>query len=189
MKAIGIVGSPRAGGNCEILTRRCLDILETYEIETELVCLAGMDIQGCTACEACKGGELCTVEDDLWPLYEAMKRSDVIIVSSPTYFGSATPELMAALDRCGYIARNNGHLFQGKVGSPIAVARRAGHNFTFAQLLMWYYICGMIVHGSTYWSIAIGRQPGEVLQDQEGLMTIDRLGHNLARLAQQMASS
>ena len=43
-------------------------------------------------------------------LFEAMLRADILIVGSPVHFGSATPELMALLDRAGYVARANGNL-------------------------------------------------------------------------------
>jgi multimeric flavodoxin WrbA len=182
MKAIGIVGSPRPDGNTAILTRRCLEVLSSEGIETELIQLAGKQLSGCTDCQGCASDEICTIEDDFWPIYESMKAADVILVGSPTYFGSATPEIMAVLDRAGYIARKHGDAFAGKLGSPIAISRRAGHNFTFAQLLLWYYICGMIVPGSSYWSIGIGRHPGEVLEDLEGVKTAEDLGHRLADL-------
>jgi multimeric flavodoxin WrbA len=159
-----------------------LDVLGSHGIKTELVHLAGKELRGCTDCGVCIEDEVCSIEDDLWPIFEAMKRSDAIIVSVPTYFGSATPESMALLDRAGYIARKHGNPFARKVGSPIAVSRRAGHNFTFAQLLMWFNICGFVVPGSSYWSVGIGRHPGEVLEDEEGLQTIRDLGENIAWL-------
>ena len=57
-----------------------------------------------------------------------------VIAGSPVYFGSATPQTMAMLDRVGYVARKRGNFLRRKVGAAIAVARRAGQNFTFAQL-------------------------------------------------------
>jgi multimeric flavodoxin WrbA len=115
-----------------------------------------------------------------------MVRADIIVVGSPTYFGSATPVTMALLDRAGYVSRSNGHLFSRKIGGPIAVARRAGHNFTYAQLMFWYTINDMIVPGSTYWPVALAREPGAVLQDEEALETVDRFADNLAWLSQKL---
>ena len=105
------------------------------------------------------------------------------MVGSPVYFGSATPPLMALLQRAGYVARANGNLLSRKLGGPVAVARRAGQNFTFAQLLFWFMISDMIVPGSSYWNIAFGRLAGEVQNDAEGLQTVERFGENLAWLA------
>lgn len=126
-------------------------------------------------------------DDDFAPLFEKMLRADILIVGSPVHFGSAAPELMALLDRAGYVSRANGNLFTRKIGGPIAVARRAGHNFTYAQLLFWYMINDMVVPGSTYWNVALAREPGAVAGDAEALATIDRFADNLAWLAGRLA--
>ena len=90
---------------------------------------------------------------------------------------------MALLDRAGYVSRSNGGMLSRKIGGPIAVARRAGHNFTYAQLMMWYLVNDMVVPGSTYWNVGVARDPGEINNDAEALATIDRFADNLAWLA------
>lgn len=185
--ALAICGSPRRNGNTETLLRRALDRLSGQGIAGELISLSGKNIRGCTACggcgeskdSSCPGG----AGDDFQPIFEKMVRADIIIVGSPVYFGSATPELMALLDRAGYVGRANGGLFSRKIGGPLAVARRAGHNFTYAQLLFWYMINDMVVPGSTYWNVALAREPGAVVNDTEALETVDRFADNLAWLA------
>jgi multimeric flavodoxin WrbA len=71
---------------------------------------------------------------------------------------------------------------RNKVGGPIVVARRAGQNFTFAQLMFFFMIQEMIVPGSSYWNIAFGRSKGDVLTDEEGINTVKNFGKNLAWL-------
>ena len=186
MKILAISGSPRQGGNTDMILRVALDVLEEKGIETEFISLAGKSILPCTACVACKKAPRCTLKDDFDSIFRAMIESDGFIVGSPVYFGSATPELVALLDRAGYVARHNGNLFNRKVGGPIAVARRIGQNFTVAQLLMWYMINGMIVPGSSYWNIAFGREKGEVMQDEEGLRTIRTFAENIAWLLEKI---
>jgi multimeric flavodoxin WrbA len=187
MKAIAINGSPRKGGNTEVLLKRCLAGLTKHGIETEFIPLHGKSIKGCTACGWCreaKDGTCRIKDDDAHPIFAAMKEADIIVVGSPVYFGSAVPELMMLLDRAGYVFRSGQeNPFSRKIGGPIVVARRAGHNFTYAQLLYWFMINDMVVPGSTYWNIAFGRTPGEVENDEEGLATIDRFAENLAWLA------
>lgn len=185
-KAVGICGSPRNNGNTELLVQRALDRLATAGIETRLVPLAGKTIEPCRACGLCakrKDGTCGIKDDDFAGVFDAMKAAAIVIVGSPVYFGSATPQTMALLDRAGYVSRANGHLFSRKLGGPVVVARRAGQNFTYAQLLYWYMINDMVVPGSTYWSIAFGREPGEAAKDEEGLATVDRFADNLAWLA------
>ena len=186
MKAIGIVGSPRKNGNTEILTRHSLKAIEEEGIETELISLAGLDIKPCNACMVCKKEESCPIDDDLWPIYIKMKEADAIILASPVYFGSATALMKALMERAGYIAMGNGRKFEGKVGGPLVVARRAGQNFTFAQLLYWFHIAGFFMPGSTYWNIAFGREKGEVEKDEEGLATAWNFGKNIAFLVKKL---
>ena len=76
MKALGIVGSPRRGGNTEILTEHALKAIAEEGIGTELITLAGLDIKGCTGCMACLNAEMCSIKDDMWPIYEKMKEAD-----------------------------------------------------------------------------------------------------------------
>jgi multimeric flavodoxin WrbA len=74
------------------------------------------------------------------------------------------------------------------LGGPFAVARRAGHNFTYAQLLFWFMLNEMIVPGSSYWNVALAREAGQVMQDTEALATADRFAENLAWLAQKIGA-
>jgi multimeric flavodoxin WrbA len=189
MHAIAISGSPRKDGNTDTLLRRCLDRLATHGIAGDFATLRDKTIKGCRACATCsrlKDKTCNTKDDDFHPVFEAMQRADIIVVGSPVYFGSATPEIVALLDRAGYVSRANGHLFSRKIGGPVAVARRAGHNFTYAQLMFWFTINDMIVPGSTYWNVGLARDPGAVKDDAEALATIDRFADNLAWLAERL---
>ena len=67
MKALGIVGSPRKGGNTEILTAHCLKAIAEEGLETELISLAGRDIRGCRGCDYCHDHDNCLIEDDVQP--------------------------------------------------------------------------------------------------------------------------
>ncbi len=186
MKAIAIVGSPRKKGNTEILARHTLKAIEEEGLNTELISLAGLEIKPCNACEVCKKEERCSIEDDLFPIYTKMKEADAIILASPVYFGSATALIKAVMDRAGYIGYLNGRVFNGKVGGPLVVARRAGKNFTFAQLAYWFSIQGCFVPGSTYWNVAFGHGKGEVEQDEEGMRTAWNFGKNIAFLVKKL---
>ena len=185
MKAVGIVGSPRKNGNTEILTKHTLKAIEEEGLDTELISLAGLDIRPCDDCRVCLDEERCPIDDDLFPLYNKIKEAEAIILASPVYFGSATALLKAFMERTGRIGQR-GRVFVGKVGGPLVVARRAGQNFTFAQLMYWFHILGFFMPGSTYWNIAFGRQPGEVEQDKEGLKTAWNFGKNIAFLVKKV---
>ena len=72
------------------------------------------------------------------------------------------------------------------MGGPLVVARRAGQNFTHAQLTYWFQLLGFFVAGSTYWNIAFGREKGEVSEDEEGLNTAWNFGKNIALLVKKL---
>ncbi|MDD4858764.1 MAG: flavodoxin family protein [Dehalococcoidales bacterium] len=186
MKAIGIVGSPRKNGNTELLMAHTLKAIGEEGIETELVRLAGLDIKPCNACMTCKTEERCAIKDDLFPIYIKLKEADGIILGSPVYYGSATGLVKCFMERVGYISRWNGEPLRGKTGGPLVVARRAGKNFTMAQLTLWFQILGFYIPGSSYWNVAIGREKGEVEHDEEGMRTAWNFGKNMAYLIKKL---
>ena len=186
MKAIGIVGSVRKNGNTEILTSHALKAIAEEGLDTELIRLADLDITPCNACMVCKDEENCPIDDDLMPIYAKMKEADAIILASPVYFGSVTALLKILMERTGYIAYWHRTL-EGKVGGPLVVARRAGQNFTLAQLDLWFQILGFFMPGSTYWNIAFGgREKGDVEKDEEGLKAAWNFGKNVAFLVKKL---
>ena len=184
-KAVLICGSPRKKGNTEMLLEIAGTELEKNNIDTELVLLAGKNIRPCVACTKCKElmDRTCVMkDDDFHDVFNKMIEADAVIIGSPVYFGSATSQTTALLHRAGYVSRTNGQLLAGKVGGPVVVARRAGQNFTYAQLLYFYMISDMIVPGSSYWNVAFGKGKGEVMEDGEGIETITHFAGNIARL-------
>ena len=191
MKVLGISGSPRREGNTDILINTALRILADEGFDIEFLSLADHPIKPCVACQGCfSSGEMRCVQND--PAFEGIldkfAAADGILVGSPVYFGSATPQIMALLDRVGYVARRHPQLLRRKVGAAIVVARRAGQNFTLAQLNYFFLISEMIIPGSTYWNIAFGREKGEVQNDAEGLETVRNLARNMAWLMKKLAA-
>lgn len=133
-------------------------------------------------CRNEKDGRCHGRNDDLTPYFPDIYAADALILGTPVYFGAATAEMAAFISRVGYVSRQNGGLLKGKVGAPIVVARRAGHNFTVAQLNYFFLINGMIVPGASYWPIAFGGALKDVLNDAEGVATIKSLGATVASL-------
>lgn len=189
MRVLGVSGSPRPGGNTDLLIKRALGILANEGFETDFLSLADRPIKPCMACGGCFRSEevRCVQEDPAFAgIIERFQAAQGVLVGSPVYFGSATPQTMALLDRVGYVARKHPGLLRRKVGAAIVVARRAGQNFTFAQINYFFLIAEMIVPGSTYWNVAFGREKGEVAKDEEGLKTVDTLAANVAWLMKKL---
>jgi multimeric flavodoxin WrbA len=189
MKVIAFNGSARKDGNTAFLTKEVLRELEKEGIDTELIQLAGTRIQGCTACSECFETleKRCAVTSDSVNDYIAkMLDADGIILSSPTYFADITPELKALIDRAGMVARANGDMFHHKVGAAVVTMRRAGAIHAFDSINHFFFIGQMIVPGSSYWNIGIGRAVGEVQDDAEGIETMKTLGKNMAWLIKKL---
>lgn len=188
-KALAINGSPRKNSNTGIMLEKVLERLRLRNVECETLNLSGLRIQGCIACMGCRkepaNAPRCVQEDkdDFKGLLPKLIEADVILVGSPVYFGSATGQIMSFLQRAGYALRGKNIAYlKGKIGASVVVARRAGQNFTFAQLNYFFLINEMIVPGSTYWNMGSAMGPGEVVNDAEGMATMERLGDNIGEL-------
>ncbi|MCE1245290.1 MAG: flavodoxin family protein [Firmicutes bacterium] len=185
MKVLAINGSARKDGNTAILVKHLFKELEQEGIETELIQLSGETIRGCTACGACYKlkNKKCVINNDIVnSLVEKMTEADGIILASPTYFADVTTELKAVIDRTGCVAKANDDLFRRKAGAAVVAVRRGGAIHTFDTINHFFFISQMVVPGSSYWNVGIGRLPGEVENDEEGLRTMENLGRNMAWL-------
>ncbi len=185
MKVVAFSGSARKDGNTAILVREVFAALEKEGIATELVQLAGERLRGCIACYRCwetKDGT-CAVKDDcINDCIRKMTEADGIILASPTYFADITTEIKALVDRAGMTTRAGGDLLRRKVGAAVIAVRRAGAIHGFDSLNHFFLINQMIVPGSSYWNVGVGREAGEVANDAEGLQTMRTLGENMAWL-------
>ena len=189
MKVVAFSGSARKGGNTAQLLQLVLAELSAAGVETELVELAGQPVQGCIACYKCfkEKNHRCAVEKDVInDCIARMEAADGILLGSPTYFADVSAGMKALIERCGMVARANGDMFQRKVGAGVVAVRRAGAYHVFSSLNAFFLIGQMIVVGSSYWNIGIGREPGEAMGDAEGVKTMQELGRNMAWLLQKV---
>ena len=184
MKALGIVGSPRRGGNTEQYMEHTLKAIAEEGIETELLSLAGKDIRPCNACMVCRTGEKCSIDDDLMPIYLKMKEADAIIIGCPVYFQSSNALTRAFLERAGYISLQNKRVFAGKVGGPLVVTRRTAMSLTYAQMLLWFSGQRFFIPGAM--TTAFGRDKGDVLKDEEGMGNARDFGKGVAFLLKKL---
>jgi multimeric flavodoxin WrbA len=185
MKVVAFNGSPRAGGNTAQSLKIVLAELGKEGIETELVQLGGKRVFGCLDCGGCwrnKDRKCARTDDDMNYYIGKLFEADGILIGSPVYFSSMTPEVKALIDRGGFVAGANGGLLKRKVGAAVVAVRRAGSNLTYAAINMFFGITQMIVPGSTYWNMAFGLNPGDIHNDEEGVTTLENLGINMAWL-------
>jgi len=191
MKVVAINGSARKDGNTAILVRAVFAELEKEGVETHMEQLGGVKLTGCTACYECfkRKDKRCAVNKDRMNDYiQLMLDADAIILASPTYFADVTAGLRAVIERSGMVARACEDMFARKVGAAVVAMRRAGGMQTFNSLNSFFFIGQMIVPGSSYWNMGVGRDVGQVEGDQEGLKTMADLGRNMAWLMKKLAS-
>ena len=189
MKVAAFNGSPRREGNTAILIGEVFKVLESHGIETEMIQLGNKTVHGCTACMKCREiqDNKCHIKNDhLNFCIEKMNEADGIIIGSPVYFADVTPEVKALIDVAGYVTRSNDFTLSRKVGAAVIAVRRGGALHAFETINNFFLINQMIVPGSSYWNFAIGRNPGDVLNDSEGIQTMQTLGENMAWLLQQL---
>lgn len=191
MKAIAINGSPRKGGNTEILLKKVLEPIEAAGWDTTYRRIGGKPVRGCTACMKCveKQNGRCIIEDDVINDYiEQMLAADAIILGSPTYFADVSAEMKALIDRTGFVALANGGAFSGKIGAAVVAARRGGATHVFDTINHMFLISFMIVPGSLYWNFGLGTDKGEVSGDEEALRNMNHLGQTIAWLGKAIGS-
>ena len=185
-KIIFLSGSPRARGNTMQVLEACKEVALKEGLEGEIIFLHDKEILSCIACYKCGKLGHCSLDDDLNEIIEKIKGAEGLIVGSPVYYGTARADLMAAIQRISMVAGRNDRWLSWKVGGPIAIARRGGLSASYQEMLMFYFISGMVVPGSTYWNIVFGRNPGDALKDTEGMETVKGFTRNVATLIKKL---
>jgi multimeric flavodoxin WrbA len=186
MTVVAINGSARKDGNTAILMNLALDELKREGMETEMIQLAGQKISGCIACYQCmenKDGQCAVHSDRVNEYIGKMQKAEGILLGSPTYIADITTSMKALLERSTLVSIANGReMFKRKIGAGIVAVRRGGAIHAFSSLNLFFLINQMIVVGSSYWNIGIGRNVGDVNDDGEGVQTMKTLGQNMSWL-------
>ena len=176
MLIIGLSGSPRVGGNTDIILEVALAASKGEGAEVKLIRISDYHIQPCNGCMACFGTKKCVIDDEGETLYHEIVKADGIILGSPSYFQGVTAQMKIFIDRIGFLALARGRKdFAEKVGGVIAVARRSGVSNTCNQMITFLTAVGMTIPSGGR-AFAIGREKGEVSKDQEGIDSARHLG-------------
>lgn len=100
MKVLVVLGSPRKGGNTEILAGQVISGMQEAGAEVDLVRLSEHRINPCIACGGCEKTGQCVVQDGMQELYPRIDAADRLVLVSPIYFYGVTAQLKAFIDRC-----------------------------------------------------------------------------------------
>jgi multimeric flavodoxin WrbA len=178
-KVLLINGSPRAKGNTRLALEEVARTLGEEGVDTEIVNIGKVAVQGCIACGMCGREGRCTFRDDLYSgILRIVKEGiDGLVVGSPVYYGGPNGSLCALLDRVFY---SLGAYLRFKPAASVVVCRRGGASASFDRLNKYFTIMNMPVVSSQYWNMVYGQTPGEARLDEEGMQTMRTLGRNMA---------
>lgn len=184
MKVLLINGSPRPKGNTSIALQEMEKTFAAEGIETETIQIGNKDIRGCIACGRCAELGKCVFNDMVNEAAPKFQECDGLVIGSPVYYASANATLVAFLTRLFYSTSFDKTM---KVGASVVAARRGGLSATFDELNKFFTISGMPVASSQYWNSVHGREPGQAVQDLEGLQTMRTLAKNMTFLMKSIA--
>ena len=175
MQILALVGSPRKGGNTEILVDELLFAAQTKGHEVRKVRLAGLSIGPCRDCRACKRGDdhSCAVDDDMTELYEELAGADVLVFGTPIYWYGPTAQMKALVDRLRPFV-GSGSL-RGKTGVLVLPSEEgpACCGPTLGMFEMTFDYLGISFGGAV---LASAYEKGEVRDKPEELAKARRLG-------------
>lgn len=103
---LGIVGSPRKGGNTETLVDEALRGACDAGAHAEKIRLSELSIKACLGCLECLDRGECVQRDDFAALREKMLASQVWLLATPVYFFSPSGQLKTFIDRWISIPRD-----------------------------------------------------------------------------------
>jgi multimeric flavodoxin WrbA len=117
LKVIGIAGSPRRGGNTDLLLAEVLRGAASKGAEVKTIILSDIEIAPCQHCDACLETGRCKVEDDMQMVYRELEQADRIVLASPIQFMTVTAQAKAMIDRCQSLWARKYILKQPPLGS------------------------------------------------------------------------
>jgi multimeric flavodoxin WrbA len=188
MLVVGITGSPRPNGNTAHAVRRALEVIKGEGLDTEYISLAGKNIGYCTGCWGCRATHTCVIDDDMTPIYDAIRHCDGLLIGSPVYMGLVSGPLKVMMDRCVVYRVGGTFELSGKVGAGIACGgfRNGGQELVLQSIHTFLLQLDMfaIADGPPF-SHSGAAVTGVAEQDELGLRTVDNVARRLAAAVKQ----
>ncbi len=100
LKVLGIAGSPRRGGNTDLLLAEVMKGAASKGAIVNTIILSNLDISPCQHCDACLEAGKCRIKDDMQMVYNELEQADRIILASPLQFMGVSAQAKAMIDRC-----------------------------------------------------------------------------------------
>ena len=178
MKIVGILGSPRRGGNTETLLDIALGEAQEKNIITDKIALRDTSIAPCDGCQGCIEKGTCVIDDDAQEMYRAMLESDGIIWATPVYFWSMTSQTKVLIDRTYALTFPTLQL-ANKVGGLILVAGSRGCMNT-ANIFHQYFTYNHMFFAEFAWGYASTK--GEIKKNDFAIKMAREMVHQMIGL-------
>ena len=182
MKVLALNGSPRLVGNTSNALTHLLDMLGKEGFETDYIQVYEDHLLPCNFCGSCelRGDGRCIMEDDRLNEYmDRMREADIIILASPSYYGSCSGQLKILLERAGLCFQSGDRGLKGKIGAAFVTQERDGGMPVYSEFVNWMLRNQMIVVGSDPLAILMGKDLNRWEEDDRGLKALKNLAENI----------
>ncbi len=181
-RILGVVGSPRRGGNTDLLVACVLDGARAAGASTETVYLGSLTVKECDGCYACWQGCECSKRDDMNELYRAINAADAFVLGTPVYWYGPTALMKGFVDRFVYYNcdRNRGCV-SGK-RAVVVVPYEEDDPATAAPVVDFFARSLRYLEMELAGTVVVGgmARKGQVLEREGALQAATELGRKLA---------
>ena len=188
MKVLGILGSPRRGGNTEILLDETLRGASARGGSCEKLVLRDLKIAPCLEIYECAKEGVCAIKDDMHDIVPKLLQAERLIIASPIFFYGVTALAKAMIDRCQslwarkYILKLQLSQVSDRRGAFISVAATRGQKlFDGAKLTVKYFFDAIDVIYSDELLVRGADTRGEVRSQPEAIQAAYELGWRLVQ--------
>ena len=180
MEILGIVCSPRKGGNTEVLVQEALTAARDHGATTELFTLWDKEMKPCDGCRSCVETGKCHVKDDMQEIYPKLLDARAIIWGTPIYFYDVSAQAKILIDR-SYVLYRKGSL-ANKVGSVISVAGSLGHLGAWNVFNTFFKVNHMF---ATDFVSGYATEKGDIRKDKHAMKAARELGRQVVLMITQ----
>jgi len=181
-KILAVVGSPRKGGNTDLLVSQIAEGARAADAQVELVRLGEVQIRECDGCHACWKGRPCSKKDDMLAIYPRIAASEIIILGTPVYWYGPTALMKGFIDRFVYFnCEANRSMIRGK-RAVVAIVLEETHEQTWRPVVEFFEKSLAYLEMKLAGTIivpGVGKK-GEIQKQPDRLKEAYRLGTKLA---------
>jgi len=181
-KLLAIYGSPRVGGNSDLLLDSFVAGVKSPNWEITHLYVRELNILPCIACGECKKDKQCPIKDDMQAIYPLLLQADAVIVATPVYFYNVPAQLKALIDRCQLFWYKRKRPISFRPGYLIAVGGRKEKSIFEGILLTirsFFLTLGVKLKGS--WTYAGIDNLGSIKKHPTALKEVYQAGKKLCQ--------